>query len=1026
MFIAAHSADVLRFSGLIRRSLIIAMLILAAASVARAEDEAEQTVNRALDLLADNNPRQAVAVLADAARRHPRDRKIGALLFTLLRDKRWPIPQTRPVKLPAAITAADFSDDGQLVIAGAEDGTVRILDVETGKLLDATIKHPGAIVGVAILPGKEQAFSVGRAGVARVWRIADGSVVKEWSNNGSAFTAYAVSKDFKRIALGYKNGEAHVYDQESGAPVGEPVKHAKAVTGLVFSPDGKALGTASADGTAHVWDLATGKPRGFVIQHKAPLTSVDFGRLGILFLTASEDGIVKVTDATNGKPVLKEVNCGAAILDAKLSASGIRFFTVLSDHTVRIWDSFTGKQIEGVIRTGDGIAGADWGPAGMSIVTASDGLLAHIWRVRNGQCVSEGMLHESPVRVASYGPNARLIATGCADGTLRVWRTDVGASSEGLPSVRKHRQSVRTAFFSADGKGIVSCAEDFTTVRWNLENVRPLGHVISHEGKPACVVYSPDRSYVATVTEDGKVSLFDGKTGEPHGAPRELGGPGRWVDFHKDGRHFLTTAGTKAVVWSVDEATPSGAVIEHPGEGNREIRMARFSPDGSLIVTAGADGTARIWDAATRKLVTTLKKHDGAVTGARFSFDGKLLVTTGADGSIVVWDTATWQQSGKTMVLPGEVRSAVIGPNDQFVAAASQFSGGVRYFEIATGRMFTDGIDLPADAVSIDLHPSGDVLAVACADLTVRIYDALFVSEDTPRWMPDFAEQIIAMRVDTPERFAPVISDYEQLKQFPPKEAAADSDFAVLAKWMVTFGVQRTMSPRSFATIASNIELRVVDRSLDELYGIYEAAPANPLIYAAMSLFVPSKRQGEFLAEYALARSANYPLAQAYVASTFAKYGRLDDAERVMKAALTAAPNDHRVLRRAAKLDARQHRKDEAIAKFERAVAADPEDAETFRSYGWALYGLREPAKAMKQFEMADHLAGHADDDVTAGMCLAAAALGDRDGATAHYRRLIKLAHEWGDAEYLKKLDGWAGKELAEMERIRARATRHP
>jgi hypothetical protein len=152
----------------------------------------------ALDLLTDNNARGAVALLADAARRHPEDRKIGALLYTLLRDKRWPVGQTLPVKLSAAVTAVDFSSDSKLVIAGTEDGTVRLLDVETSRLLDATVKHPGSVASVAILPGNELAFSVGRAGVARIWRIADGKIEREWSNKESAFTVAAVSKDFKR------------------------------------------------------------------------------------------------------------------------------------------------------------------------------------------------------------------------------------------------------------------------------------------------------------------------------------------------------------------------------------------------------------------------------------------------------------------------------------------------------------------------------------------------------------------------------------------------------------------------------------------------------------------------------------------------------------------------------------------------------------------------------------------------------------------------------------------------------------
>jgi tetratricopeptide (TPR) repeat protein len=243
---------------------------------------------------------------------------------------------------------------------------------------------------------------------------------------------------------------------------------------------------------------------------------------------------------------------------------------------------------------------------------------------------------------------------------------------------------------------------------------------------------------------------------------------------------------------------------------------------------------------------------------------------------------------------------------------------------------------------------------------------------------------------------------------------------------MVTYGVNRTTSPRATATIESNVVAGVEQRSLEVLYELYEAAPANPLIIAAMSLYVPFKRQGEYLAEYALARAADNPLAQSYVASTFAKYGRMEEAERTMKAALAAAPNDFRVLRRAAKLDARQNRKEAAIEKYERSITGDREDRVTYCDYAWSLYNLNEPAKAMEQFKKADDLAGGADPDVNAGICLSAAATGDQPTATARYKRLIKIGAEWGEADYLKNLTGWTDKELKEMERIRALATNNP
>src|SRR5689334_6432493 len=211
---------------------VAAAFILALSGFARAQQKPEPAIDRALDLVEDNNAREAVAVLADAARRYPQDRKIGGLLYTLLRDKRWPLPATLPVKLPSAITMLRFSPDAKLVIAGTDDGTVRILDSDSGKLLNATIKHPGAVVCAAILPGNELAFSLGKAGDAHLWKITDGSTVKQWSNRDSTFTACAISKDYRRLALGYANGDVRVYDRDLGQQIGEPITHAKDITSL--------------------------------------------------------------------------------------------------------------------------------------------------------------------------------------------------------------------------------------------------------------------------------------------------------------------------------------------------------------------------------------------------------------------------------------------------------------------------------------------------------------------------------------------------------------------------------------------------------------------------------------------------------------------------------------------------------------------------------------------------------------------------------------------------------------------------
>jgi WD40 repeat protein len=73
------------------------------------------------------------------------------------------------------------------------------------------------------------------------------------------------------------------------------------------------------------------------------------------------------------------------------------------------------------------------------------------------------------------------------------------------------------------------------------------------------------------------------------------------------------------------------------------VASSEFSPDGTLAVTAGWDGTARIFDAASGRTLHTLASADRSrsqLTQASFSPDGRLVATAAQDGSVHVYTTA--------------------------------------------------------------------------------------------------------------------------------------------------------------------------------------------------------------------------------------------------------------------------------------------------------------------------------------------------------------------------------------------------
>jgi WD40 repeat protein len=66
-----------------------------------------------------------------------------------------------------------------------------------------------------------------------------------------------------------------------------------------------------------------------------------------------------------------------------------------------------------------------------------------------------------------------------------------------------------------------------------------------------------------------------------------------------------------------------------------------FSPDGSRVITASGDKTAKIWDARNGAELLTLKGHTHYVHSASFSSDGSRIITASGDKTAKIWDAKT-------------------------------------------------------------------------------------------------------------------------------------------------------------------------------------------------------------------------------------------------------------------------------------------------------------------------------------------------------------------------------------------------
>lgn len=172
------------------------------------------------------------------------------------------------------VNAVAFSPDGSLVASGASDGTARVWDVASTKVLaifgesrrDATefermverrrkVDHGeplGDIVGVAFSnDGLRLACRTGE-GVVRAWHIESKTELAETWDVPHAATSVS-SPDGKWTIAGWPGNDVELKDGGSGALCSVLGRHEDQVTCAAFSADGRRVVTGSRDKTVRIW-----------------------------------------------------------------------------------------------------------------------------------------------------------------------------------------------------------------------------------------------------------------------------------------------------------------------------------------------------------------------------------------------------------------------------------------------------------------------------------------------------------------------------------------------------------------------------------------------------------------------------------------------------------------------------------------------------------------------------------------------------------------------------------------------------
>ena len=115
--------------------------------------------------------------------------------------------------------------------------------------------HTGAVYSAAVGPDGVHVVTASDDETARVWRLADGELVRELKGHTGAVCSAAVSADGVHVVTASDDKTARVWRLADGELVRELKGHTGAVYSAAVSADGVLVVTASDDETARVWRL---------------------------------------------------------------------------------------------------------------------------------------------------------------------------------------------------------------------------------------------------------------------------------------------------------------------------------------------------------------------------------------------------------------------------------------------------------------------------------------------------------------------------------------------------------------------------------------------------------------------------------------------------------------------------------------------------------------------------------------------------------------------------------------------------
>ena len=540
----------------------------------------------------------------------------------------------------ASVTCVNFSPDGQRVVSGSEDGTLKLWSFD-GEEIKTVKGHEKKITSISFSPNGQRVVSGSEDGILKVWSL-DGKEIKTFKGHKESITSVTFNSNGQRVVSGSEDGILKVWSLD-GKEIKTFPGHQLGVTSVSSSLDGKVIASGSKDKTVKLWDLNGQEIK--TMNHESSVTSVSFSADSQTIVSFSRYGRLKIwrRDGTllrsermyipieNRRyfPYPDLMSLSSDNQAAAMAVQGNNFIWVRSLNRQNWWDRDNILNLKG---HRNNITAMSFSANGKVLASASEDKTVKLWNLNSRDFK---VPDESRVTDVSFSPNGQIIASVSQGydfsksgyrNKVQLWQRG-GTLRTTLPGLNSE------VSFSHDNQMLVSASQDSTVQLWRRDGT----FLKTLQGEPIDGSFSPDGRTIALIRSGNKVQL------------------------------------------SESNGTPIKTLQGYTGKVYRII----FSPDGQTLATASEDRTIKLWR-RNGTLISTLKgyadptrklafiSNTDQLTNMSFSPNGETLVIWGDDNTV-----RFLQRDGKEIrTLKADVMMSVrFSPDKEIVAIHRQDDG---------------------------------------------------------------------------------------------------------------------------------------------------------------------------------------------------------------------------------------------------------------------------------------------------------------------------------------------------------------